>query len=152
MIQDIHNSLSDIKVISIFKMINKAMWDFAAYVLSEDKNIANNVAHTYLALTLGEESYMSKSAVNLWRGSVEEEKGQARTICSYIRELRHPIFALSPDAVAEDINTITAHSLKSIIDKTQENEKLSFEEKDISSLPDNVILQLMLNLQRKRIT
>ena len=78
------------------------MWDFAAYVLSEDKNIANNVAHTYLALTLGEESYMSKSAVNLWRGSVEEEKGQARTICSYIRELRHPIFALSPDAVAED--------------------------------------------------
>lgn len=78
------------------------MWDFAAYVLSEDQNIANNVAHTYLALTLGEESYMSKSAVNLWRGSVEEEKGQARTICSYIRELRHPIFALSPDAVAED--------------------------------------------------
>lgn len=78
------------------------MWDFAAYVLSEDQNIANNVAHTYLALTLGEDSYMSKSAVNLWRGSVEEEKGQARTICSYIRELRHPIFALSPDAVAED--------------------------------------------------
>lgn len=78
------------------------MWDFAAYVLSEDQNIANNVAHTYLALTLGEDSYMSKSAINLWRGSVEEEKGQARTICSYIRELRHPIFALSPDAVAED--------------------------------------------------
>lgn len=78
------------------------MWDFAAYVLSEDQNIANNVAHTYLALTLGEDSYMSKSAINLWRGSVEEEKGQARTICSYIREFRHPIFALSPDAVAED--------------------------------------------------
>lgn len=47
--------------------------------------------------------------------------------------------------VLSDINTITAHSLKSIIDKTQEHEKISFEEKDISSLPDNVILQLMLN-------
>ena len=78
------------------------MWDFAAYVLSEDQNIANNVAHTYLALTLGENSYMSKSAVNLWRGSVEEEKRQASTICSYIRELRHPIFALNPEAIAED--------------------------------------------------
>ena len=31
------------------------MWDFAAYVLSEDQNIANNVAHSYLALTIGEE-------------------------------------------------------------------------------------------------
>ncbi|MGL5153145.1 MAG: ATP-binding protein, partial [Clostridium sp.] len=42
------------------------MWDFAAYVLSEDQNVANNVAHTYLALTLGEESYMAKSSINLW--------------------------------------------------------------------------------------
>ncbi|MGL5150939.1 MAG: hypothetical protein ACRC7N_10260 [Clostridium sp.] len=24
------------------------MWDFATYVLSEDQNVANNVAHTYL--------------------------------------------------------------------------------------------------------
>ena len=42
------------------------MWDFAAYVLSEDPNVANNVAHSYLALTLGEDSYMSKSAINTW--------------------------------------------------------------------------------------
>lgn len=49
------------------------MWDFAAYVLSEDQNIANNVAHTYLALTQGEESYMSKSSVNLWRGDMGEK-------------------------------------------------------------------------------
>ena len=56
------------------------MWDFAAYVLSEDQDVANNVAHSYLALTLGEESYMSKSAINLWRGKVEEEKEQAKEI------------------------------------------------------------------------
>lgn len=36
------------------------MWDFAAYVLSEDQNTANNVAHTYLALTLGEDSCRRK--------------------------------------------------------------------------------------------
>ncbi|MEE0265247.1 MAG: DUF87 domain-containing protein, partial [Acutalibacteraceae bacterium] len=72
------------------------MWDFAAYVLSQDQNVANNVAHSYLALTLGEESYMSKSAINLWRGNVAEEMESAKEICDYIRKLRHPVFALNP--------------------------------------------------------
>ncbi len=78
------------------------MWDFAAYVLSEDQNVANNVAHSYLALTLGEDSYMSKSAINLWRGNVKEEKEAAKEICNYIRKLRHPIFALNPHKCIHD--------------------------------------------------
>ena len=80
------------------------MWDFAAYVLSEDQSIANNVAHSYLALTLGEDSYMSKAAINLWRGNVEdeEEKEYARVISSYIRELRHPVFGLNPEVIESD--------------------------------------------------
>lgn len=77
------------------------MWDFAAYVLSEDMNTANNVAHSYLALTQGEQSYMSSSAVNLWRGDKVEnsediESGSAKEICKYLREFRHPLFALNP--------------------------------------------------------
>ena len=32
------------------------MWDFSAYVMSEDQNVANNLAHSSLALTQGEES------------------------------------------------------------------------------------------------
>lgn len=78
------------------------MWDFAAYVLSEDYNVANNVAHSYLALTLGEESYMSKSAVNVWKGNVEDEADIAKAIADYIRELRHPIFALNEEHIKED--------------------------------------------------
>lgn len=78
------------------------MWDFAAYVLSEDQHIANNVAHSYLALTLGEESYMTKSAINLWRGSVKEEKDTAKEICKYLREFRHPVFALNPKVIEQD--------------------------------------------------
>ena len=78
------------------------MWDFAAYVLSEDQHIANNVAHSYLALTLGEESYMTKSAINLWRGSVKEEKNTAKEICEYLREFRHPVFALNPKVIEQD--------------------------------------------------
>ncbi len=78
------------------------MWDFAAYVLSENYDVANNVAHSYLALTLGEESYMSKSAVNVWRGCVEEEREAAKEIVDYIRELRHPLFALNEERIKED--------------------------------------------------
>ena len=72
------------------------MWDFAAYVLSEDHNVANNVAHTYLALTQGKESFMSQAAVNLWRGDLGESSADAAAICKYLHDLRHPIFALSP--------------------------------------------------------
>lgn len=72
------------------------MWDFCAYVLSEDHNVANNVAHTYLALTQGKESYMSQAAVNLWRGDLGEQSADAAATCSYLRDLRHPVFALSP--------------------------------------------------------
>ena len=78
------------------------MWDFAAYVLSEEFDVAGNVAHSYLALTLGEESYMSKSVVNVWKGSVEEEKSITEEIADYIRELRHPVFALRQDRTLED--------------------------------------------------
>lgn len=77
------------------------MWDFAAYVLSEDPNVANNVAHSYLALTLGEDSYMSKSAINTWRGNVEDEAGQAKEITEYIKMLRHPMFGLNPGVVGK---------------------------------------------------
>ena len=78
------------------------MWDFAAYVLSEDENTANNVAHSYIALTQGEESYMSQSAINLWRGDMGETSDDAREICNYLRELRHPLFGLSPNIVQKD--------------------------------------------------
>ena len=77
------------------------MWDFAVYVLSEDPNVANNVAHSYLALTLGEDSYMSKSAINTWRGNVEDEAGQAKEITEYIKMLRHPLFGLNPGVVGK---------------------------------------------------
>lgn len=89
------------------------MWDFAAYFISEDQNVANNVAHSYLALTQGEKSYMSQTMVNVWRGDLEDSD-DAKEIFCYLRELRHPIFGLNP-AVTEvepDFNeypaTITA--------------------------------------------
>lgn len=78
------------------------MWDFAAYVLSEDSNIANNVAHSYLALTQGEESYNSQSAINLWKGNLVEEHEITKEIVDYVRELRHPLFALNKEVIEQD--------------------------------------------------
>ena len=114
------------------------MWDFAAYVLSEDQNIANNVAHSYLALTLGEESYMSKSAINLWRGNVDDEKDHARVISSYIRELRHPIFALNPAIINADREFNEYPSIITATTSLSGKElaySLNFPQKSISGLP-----------------
>lgn len=114
------------------------MWDFAAYVLSEDQTVANNVAHSYLALTLGEESYMSKSAINLWRGNVSDEKESAKEICKYIRTLRHPIFALNPQ-ICEDDNSFLAYpALVTATTSLSGKElaySLNFPQKAISGLP-----------------
>lgn len=114
------------------------MWDFAAYVLSEDQNIANNVAHTYLALTQGEESYMSKSSVNLWRGDMGEKSGDTEEIVTYIRDLRHPIFGLNPNLLEKDA---TFYVYPSVITPTvplsgQELAySLNFPQKSIPGLP-----------------
>lgn len=78
------------------------MWDFAAYVLSEDQTVANNVAHSYLALTQGEESFLSQAAVNVWRGDMGDDSDNAKAICAYLRELRHPLFGLSPALTTSD--------------------------------------------------
>lgn len=83
------------------------MWDFSAYFLSKDPVIANNAAHMYLALTQGDESYLSQSSVNLWvppTGSnskdasrnerIERAKRDVQSIIEYIKRLQHPEFQL----------------------------------------------------------
>lgn len=78
------------------------LWDFSAYVLSEDHNVASNIAHSYLALTQGEESFMAQSSINVWRGDLGQPSDDAREIADYLRELRHPVFALNPALLAAD--------------------------------------------------
>lgn len=114
------------------------MWDFAAYVVSEDQNMANNVAHSYLALTLGEDSYMSKSAISLWRGKVEEEREQAKEIAGYLKELRHPVFALNPEVLDQDIEYIEYPSIVTATTSLSGKElaySLNFPQKSIAGLP-----------------
>lgn len=75
------------------------MWDFAAYAVSRNPVMANNVAHMYLALTQGEKSYMTASAVSLWSGKQEKEKDKAEAILRWIGQMKHPEFALNEELV-----------------------------------------------------
>lgn len=100
--------------------------------------MANNVAHSYLALTLGEESYMSKSAINVWKGNVDEEKESAKEIAGYIRELRHPIFGLKQDMIAEDRAYNVYPSIVTATTSLSGKElaySLNFPQKSIAGLP-----------------
>ena len=120
------------------------MWNFCAYVLSEDQNVANNVAHSYLALTLGEDSYMSRSAVNLWRGKAvgadndTTEKDITAVVASYIKELHHPFFALSPAIISADIDFIAYPAMVNPATWLSGKElaySLNFPQKSVTGLP-----------------
>lgn len=114
------------------------MWDFAAYVLSEDLNMANNVAHSYIALTQGEKSYTSRSAINLWRGDMGEESREAKEICGYLKELRHPVFGLNPSVLNEIPQYLVYPSAVTATTSLSGKElaySLNFPRKSVSGLP-----------------
>ena len=114
------------------------MWDFAAYVLSEDLNMANNVAHSYIALTQGEKSYTSRSAINLWRGDMGEESREAKEICGYLKELRHPVFGLNPSVLIEIPQYLVYPSAVTATTSLSGKElaySLNFPRKSVSGLP-----------------
>lgn len=116
-------------------------WDFGAYVISKDPNTTNNVAHSYLALTQGEESYMSQSAINFWRGDMggkSIESLAAKEICAYLKDLRHPIFGLDGEIVK---NNPTYNIYPTIVTATtglsgkELAYSLNFPRKSIAGLP-----------------
>lgn len=114
------------------------LWDFSAYVLSENPTIANNVAHTYLSLTQGEKSYLSNAAINLWRGNLAKNDDSTKEICNYLKQLRHPVFALNPAIMSEypsfNIYPTTVTAATSLSGKELAY-SLNFPKKSISGMP-----------------
>lgn len=114
------------------------MWDFAAYVLSEDVDVANNVAHSYLALTQGEESYMSQASINVWRGDLGDGSDSAATICEYLRDLRHPMFGMNPTLLDMDSDFASYPGVVTATTALSGKElaySLNFPRKSIAGLP-----------------
>ena len=68
------------------------LWEFAAYIVSEDPSTVKDVASQYLSLTQGEKSYFATDAINFWDGYNNSDA--AKVIISYIQRLQHPLFGL----------------------------------------------------------
>lgn len=113
------------------------LWDFAAYVVGDKSTVVSNVAHTYLALTQGEQSYISQGSINLWRGDLVDD-GRAATICSYLSDLRHPLFGLNPALVEMQQNVLPYPAITTATTALTGKElahSLNFPKKSVAGLP-----------------
>ncbi len=103
------------------------MWDYATYVISEDKPTAGNAAHMYASLIQGEESYLEESAVNTWEGK------NAKTILEALSALRHPAFMLKPEKVNGSLPLVAdATNLFSTIELAH---AMNFPRKSVAGFP-----------------
>lgn len=109
------------------------MWEFASYIISESPVVANNVAHMYLALTQGEESYLTKAAVNFWDGDVDVDA--ARTILANVKRLQHPIFGLKTSLEDEWLMYPTLVTPTTPLSGKELAKALNFPRKSVSGLP-----------------
>lgn len=109
------------------------MWEFASYIISDSPVIANNVAHMYLALTQGEESYVTKSAVNFWDGDINCDS--AKTILSSVQKLQHPVFGLRTSLEDEWLMYPTMVTPTTPLSGKELAKALNFPRKSVSGLP-----------------
>lgn len=113
------------------------LWDFAAYIVGDESAVVSNVAHTYLALTQGEQSYISQGSINVWRGDLVDD-GRAATICSYLTDLRHPLFGLNPALVEVQRNVLPYPAITTATTALTGKElarSLNFPKKSVAGLP-----------------
>lgn len=108
------------------------MWEFAAYVTSRNPVVANNVAHMYLSLTQGEESYVTNACVELWDGEREEE---AQIILDSIQKLQHPVFGLKESYDDDWLQYPTIVTPSTFLSGKELAKALNFPRKSVSGLP-----------------
>lgn len=109
------------------------MWEFASYIISDSPVIANNVAHMYLALTQGEESYLTKAAVNFWDGDINAD--DAKSILSSVQKLQHPVFGLKASLDDEWLMYPTLVTPTTPLSGKELAKALNFPRKSVSGLP-----------------
>ena len=103
------------------------LWNYAAYVVSPDLAVTNEVAHMFMSLTQGRESYAEQSAINVWNGQEDSAAKQIAKILKHLRYLHHPRFNSSNNA-----DEITATS---IISGAELARSLSLPQKSVSGFP-----------------
>lgn len=112
------------------------MWKFAAYAVSKDPDIANNVASMYLALTQGDASYLSQAAVNFWHGT--KNKDEAAVILEELKRIHHPHFILKSEKINENSDILLFPSetdLFTLISGKELVRALNFPRKSVAGFP-----------------
>lgn len=70
------------------------IWNIATYVFSPDCQLASEVAHMYMSLTQGNESFYEKPSINVWNAQRDDAKTNKdiNVLAKYVRRLIHPRF------------------------------------------------------------
>ena len=105
------------------------LWNYAAYVVSPNLAITDEVAHMFMSLTQGKESFGEQSAINVWNGQDEQDAEKIRGILSNLRYLRHPRFVQNYDVNEEPVTATT------IVSGAEFARALSFPQKSVSGFP-----------------
>lgn len=103
------------------------LWNFAAYIISPDLAVTNEVAHMFMSLTQGRESFAEQSAINVWNGQDNTAAEQIAKIMKHLRYLHHPTFVSS--GYSEGITATT------IISGAELARSLSLPQKSVSGFP-----------------
>lgn len=111
------------------------MWNFAAYIISESPIVSSNVANMYLALTQGNDSYLSESAINTWLGKSQAEG--AATIIESVSRLNHPAYVLNAVQDEEDYLLLlpTTPAVTTPLSGRELAKAFDFPQKSVSGLP-----------------
>ena len=113
------------------------MWEFSAYVISPDYNMASNVAYMYLSLTQGEHSYLEQAAVNVWSSQVQGRE-VVENILPWLQALQHPEFTLSQEKAKDNPDLLVFPTLTTAATAISGDElahALNFPRKSVSGFP-----------------
>ena len=107
--------------------VSYGLWRFATYVISSDYSITDKVASMFMSLTQGKESFVERSAINIWPSSAKK----IDNIFGSLQHLSHPIFRKA-DSETDETESVTATTLVSGIELAR---SLSFPQKSVSGFP-----------------
>lgn len=109
------------------------LWRFAAYVLSDDYSMTNNVANMYKSLTQGEKSYIEKTAINIWGNANNKNKELIASLVSHLQQLSHSTFNIN----SNDENSCLPSNIyaTSFVSGIEIAHALNMPKKSVSGLP-----------------
>lgn len=109
------------------------MWNFAAYVVSPNTSMAQNVAHMYVSLTQGEQSFLEPVAINVWNKT--DQADAVAYILNALQSLHHPIFKLNPNVEEQFLLYPTLVDPTTMLSGSELAHALNFPQKSVPGFP-----------------